>query len=135
MDSTLFEIIEKLPKIYILWINFFISLVMIIIKYKFDKYVREKEVLSSARINLNAFIKILDSAITNNDKNLAKDHYKLLLNNSYLFYKCESLNIAFVKIQEYYIGLQVDSFDSLEKKERVLQEIESINKNLKAKCC
>lgn len=135
MESALYEIIEKLPKVFILLINLIISLIVMVIKYYFDKYKREKELLSSSKINLQAFIKILDCAITNQDKNLAKEHYKQLLNNSYLFYKCKLLNTAFIKLQEYYIGLQIESFNSSEKIGEVLKKIELINIDLENKCC
>ncbi len=122
---------ESAPKLIILIISLLSSLLIMIIKYYYVQYKETQTILYASKIHLSAFGKVLLASIQNNNKELAKDHYKILLSNSAIFQKNEPLNSIYIKLELYYISLQIDNYaNNTQEKETAIEDIEKLIKDL-----
>lgn len=98
-----------------------------ILKSNYDRYIENKETMESLHIIICSFATILSSAIINNNKDLAREHYKILTNGILILSKKHILYKAFLKLQEYYIALQIGNYDDdSARKEKDLKLIDEL---------
>lgn len=120
------------PKTVMILINALIASLLILCKHYFDNYTNKKEIMYSSKVYLISFSKILVNAILNDKKELAKDHYIILLNSSSVFKDNKQIYDKFIELQKYYIALQVESFNESLTKERCINKIEIIEQELES---
>lgn len=132
MSELINEAWKSNPRLMVVVISFFVSLLLMILKSNYDKYIEFNDTIKSSKIFLSSYANILISSILNDDKELAKDHYKILLNSLSVLKKDTQLNENFQKLQNFYISLQIGNYDNnSDKKGKDIAQIEALLTKLK----
>jgi hypothetical protein len=99
------------PKLTIFIMSLFTTILVMIVKYRYQKWNNEEEIINSSKIYLCSFANILSSSIFNDNKSLATEHYNILLTSSAIFKKNNDLNSYYKELQTFYISLQINKYD------------------------
>jgi len=129
------EIWNDNSKLMILIVSSLISLIMMIIKNEYDKYKQNKITLESSKIHLCLFLEILISAIFKGDKELVNQHNTILITNIHIIKKDKNLYELYKKIKSFHTALEIENYNTSEKKENAINQLKNIQKNFKDIVC
>jgi len=119
------------PKLAVVFVSSLITILIMIIKYNYDEWKKNTQIIESSKFYLSSFARVLHSAISNNEISLATEHYKILLSASSVFKNKNELYSYYSDLHKYYISLQIGNYkDQKVKQETDLNSIDKIIKFL-----
>ena len=108
-----------------------LTLLVFIIRDWIARKEDEEKILKSSRIQLSFFTNVLITAILNNNKSLAIEHYRILLGNLSIIAKDEKLRKTMQKLEDKYLALQIENFLDKQEREQAIKDLEEIKNSLK----